>query len=313
MVKKTGLIFFLLLGLGIFGCGKETMSLKNLTIITGSEKGTYYPVGLGIKKVLEKEYPDLEVLVKKSRGSVENVHQINKGKVQLAISQVDVAFYAYEGKERFKGKPHKNLRGLTALYAETVQIVTLKADKYRSIYDLKGKTIGLGELGSGSRINAKQILTTCGIIDSITEINCGFEDASKKLLSGKIDAFFYTAGIPTKGIIELNKKKPIKLIKLSNSDLKKLLKKYPYYSQKLVSPRTYKNQGKRPILAAAIKAVLLVDSKVSEVDAKLLFKAIKNNMGLLKSVHPRIKDLELELIYNEELPFPKHPGALAIK
>ncbi len=58
-----------------------------------------------------------------SGASVANAKAIGDGNAQAAILQNDVAYYAYNGLYMFEGQAIKNIRGVAALYPETVQFI----------------------------------------------------------------------------------------------------------------------------------------------------------------------------------------------
>src|SRR5699024_12588808 len=76
----------------------------------------------------------------------------------LPISQTDVASNAVEGINSFDGDPVDNVLGLGALYPETIQIVTTDKSGIESVEDMEGKKVSVGAPGSGTYVNAEQIL-----------------------------------------------------------------------------------------------------------------------------------------------------------
>ena len=64
----------------------------------------------------------------------------------------NVAYYAYNGSgvEAFEGKPIENLRGVAVLYPETIQVLARKDADIKTLADMKGKRVYVGDIGSGS-------------------------------------------------------------------------------------------------------------------------------------------------------------------
>lgn len=73
---------------------------------------------------------------------------LKDGSVDIAFIQNDIAFYAANGTEMFKDKQFAGLRGIAALYPETVQFVTTADSGIKSISDIKGKKVAVGASGS---------------------------------------------------------------------------------------------------------------------------------------------------------------------
>lgn len=91
-----------------------------------------------------------------------------------------------------------NVLALGSLYPEAIQIVTTADSGIKSVEDLKGKTVSVGAPGSGTYINAEQILEIHGMtMDDIDAQNLDFDESTGGIQDGNIDAAFITAGTPT--------------------------------------------------------------------------------------------------------------------
>ncbi len=134
-----------------------------LTIGTGGTAGTYYPLGGAMAEILNKAIPDVNATAVSTGASVANLNGLEADEFQMVISQNDVTFYAYTGTELFaKSRAMFDLRGIACLYNETVQIVALASSGIKTLADLKGKKVVVGAIGSGTEVNARQILETAG-------------------------------------------------------------------------------------------------------------------------------------------------------
>ena len=129
---------------------------------------------------------------------------INKGEADIAIVQNDTMTYAYEGTEGFSdADPIKNFSVMATVYPEVVQIIARADSGITSVADLAGKTVSVGDLGSGVEANAKQILGAVGLtFDDSKAQHLGFGASADAMKDGKCDAAFITAGIPTTAVME---------------------------------------------------------------------------------------------------------------
>src|SRR5436190_16787971 len=95
----------LLLALGIFAGGAATVaqSGKQLSIATGGTGGVYYPLGGGFANILSKALPNTTVTAEVTGGAVDNLKLLGSGKADLAFVQVDAAWDAINGLDKFKG------------------------------------------------------------------------------------------------------------------------------------------------------------------------------------------------------------------
>ena len=75
-----------------------------------------------------------------------------------------------------------NVLALGSLYPETIQIVTTAKSGIKSVEDLKGKNVSVGAPGSGTYINAEQILEIHGMtMDDIDAQNLDFDESLVEL------------------------------------------------------------------------------------------------------------------------------------
>src|SRR5512144_2359949 len=85
---------------------------------TGGTGGTYFPIGSLIASVISRPpgsrdcevggscgVPGLIAAAVSTQGSVENVRAVAEGTLDMALSQADVAYYAYFGKNVFADQP----------------------------------------------------------------------------------------------------------------------------------------------------------------------------------------------------------------
>src|SRR5690606_14935494 len=99
----------------------------------------------------------------------------------------------------------ERIMGMACVYPETIQIVAHGQSGINSIEDMVGKRIAVGDVGSGTEANARQILEAHGITyDDITVDYLSFAEAADNLRDGHIDAAFITAGFPTSAITEIS-------------------------------------------------------------------------------------------------------------
>ena len=133
------------------GCGKAGLSKKNYTIATGSKSGVYFPVGETLAKILKNTYPDVEIKVIETGGSVQNLQMLNEGKVDMALVQNDIAFYAAQGEKMFDSGKITTVTGIATVFPEVVQIIVRKDKGITSLNELASKTISIGSKNSGMK------------------------------------------------------------------------------------------------------------------------------------------------------------------
>ena len=264
---------------------KKPAAQKFINIATGGTSGTYFPLGGALADILNKNIPGTNASAQSTGASVANVNLLSQGKVEIAFIQNDIAYYAANGTEMFKGKQVAGLQGLATLYPETVQIVTLKKSGIKSVADFKGKRIAVGAAGSGTEANARQIMEAYGIkYDDIKVQYLSFGEAASALKDGNVDAAFVTAGHPTAAIQDIATQNDVVLVPVDADKADALIKQYPFYTKLVIKAGTYPKQD-ADVTAVAVKCMLAVTDKMDENTAYAIAKALYGNLDRMKSAH----------------------------
>lgn len=264
------------------GCGGG----KNfLNIATGGTAGTYYPLGGALAEILNNNIENMNASAQSTGASVANVNMLKDGSVDIAFIQNDIAYYAVNGKEMFKDNKVANLRGIAALYPETVQFVTTKDKNIKSISDLKGLKVAVGAAGSGVEANARQILAEYGITyEDIDERFLSFGEAADALKDGNVDVGIVAAGFPTAAIQDLAANKSIKIIPIDNDKVDALMKRYPYYTKMVIPAGTYKGQDE-DVPSVAVKCIIVGTDALDEDMGYKIIKALYEHLDRMKAAH----------------------------
>ena len=244
---------------GLAGCsgggdagdeGSETEAAESTEADSGNENtrlswhaggtgGTYFPLSNEFKTVVE-DNTDFSLNVQSTGASVENVGSLTDGSADFALIQNDIAFFAKNGTgiDAFDGNPIENLRGVATLYPETITVVTLADSNISTLSDLSGKTINTGDLGSGTQVNANQILEAVGITE-FTEQNAGFSQASEQLANGDIDAAFVVGGWPVGAIEDLATTNDVQIVPIQGENRQTIKDAASWFADDTIPAGTY--------------------------------------------------------------------------
>ena len=280
------------------GCGAK----KELTFTTGSETGTYYGFGTVLAgQISDKTKTAVNAIV--GKGSKANIELMDVGDAQMGLVQSDVMSYAYQGTSLFT-KAITGFSTVAALYMEQVQIVTLDPN-IKSVADLKGKTVSVGESGSGVYFNAIDVLAAYGLtLDDITPTYQSFGNSTEALQDGKIDAGFIVSGAPTTAITSLATNRNVYLVELDDEHIAKLIEASPYYSKNVIPASAYGLE--KDATTVAVGAVIIARDDVSEDAIYDVVSGIFNSVDTLG--HDKKKELNLDFAASvTDVPY--HKGA----
>ena len=184
-----------------------------------------------------------------------------------------------------------------------------RESKIRTITDLRGKRISLGEKDSGTLVHARILLRTFGLsIRSVKATYMTPSQAAKALSDGKIDGFFLVAGFPAASIGTLAERMPIRLVEINGRRAAGLAKRFPFFAAAEFPDNAYK--GTAGVATLSVGAQWLVAAGVDEKLVYGITKALwhKRTMALLAKGHPQGKRIRLSLAL-EGVSLPLHPGA----
>ncbi|WP_342513051.1 TAXI family TRAP transporter solute-binding subunit [Sporosarcina sp. FSL K6-1522] len=110
---------------------------KEFILGTGSQGGTYYPLGGEMANLWNKYIDGVNVTNTETGASVENLSTISEGHMDLGMSVHVPALQALNGEAEFKGNKVENAAFIGHIYPEVIQIVTREKTKIKSLDDVK--------------------------------------------------------------------------------------------------------------------------------------------------------------------------------
>jgi len=304
MKRILAMALCLMMVFALCACGAGGGDKTSLIFTTGSETGTYFAVGGDISQLASTK-DGLTVTAIAGKGSQANIEALAAGTAQLGLVQSDVMSYAYSGTKTFTEKV-EGFSTVAALYMEQVQIVTMDPD-IKTVADLKGKTVSIGESGSGVYFNALDVLAAYDMTEAdIKAEKLSFSDSADNLKDGKIDAAFIVAGAPTNAITDLSVGGQVYLVGFDQEHVDKLIAMSPYYSSYTIKKDTYNLP--EDVTTVAIAAVIIARDDVPEDAIKTLCSTIFDDIGNL--THAKKAEFNLEFA-SSITDVPYHPGAAA--
>lgn len=283
----------------------DKLETKFVTIATGGASGPYNIIGTSLAEIYAKTF-GVNAKTQTTGASVENVNLLTQSKVDMVLALSDVVTDAIEGKNNFD-TPITNIQQIAVLYPNVIQLVSTKGSGIKNIEDLRGKRIAVGDQGSGTEVNARTLLEGFGMTyDDVNVDYLGFAEAADAMKSGKIEAAFFSSGLPNSSLLELEQGLDLQVVTINKATLNKIIQSKPYFKTFEIPAGTYGNDT--AISTAAVMNALLVRSDISEDDGYKLTKALFENLQSLKNAHQAATDISLETA-QQGMVAPIHPGA----
>ena len=281
-----------------------------LSIATGGTGGVYYPLGGGLANVLSSSLPNVEATAEVTSASVDNMKLVGTKRADVAFTLGDTAAEAVAGTGKFKEK--LPIRALAVIYANKSQWVTVEGTGIEKMQDLKGKRLSTGAPGSGTEVIALRLLEAYGIDPEkdVKRERLSVAESANALKDRKIDAFFWSGGVPTAAITDLAATPGMSVKLLDHGDaVQKLAGKYgKLYAKGVIPAGSYSGQ-KKDVAVADVWNVLAVHEQMDEKLVRDLVRTIFEKKDALVSVHAEAKNIELKNQTDDVSPIPFHPAA----
>jgi hypothetical protein len=282
-----------------------------LSILTGGTGGVYFPLGGGLAQLISKNIPGVQATAEVTSASVDNMRLIGAKRADIAFTLADTAYDAFKGEAAFRGNPVP-IRTLTPIYNNFNHLVALDGSGINTIADVRGKRVSVGSPGSGTEVTALRLLEAAGINPDrdIRKERLGVAESADALLDRKIDAFFWSGGLPTAAVLYLATTPGVK-IKLvpMDSTIPALQKKYgSLYFRATILKEFYPGAAANaPTVGVA--NLIVVHQDFSNDLAYQITKLIYERRAELALSHKEAANITTTGVAGRS-PLPFHPGAI---
>ncbi|MFD4901411.1 TAXI family TRAP transporter solute-binding subunit [Streptomyces sp. NPDC058411] len=282
----------------------------SLTFSTGVRSGVYQRYGQRLEGALAKDMPKVSIRLRTSEGSQQNIERVATGKADFTIATADaVATYLQSGKPG-AGR----LRGCVRLYDDYIQLVVPRDSGIREVADLRGKRVGVGQKGSGVLLVADRLMRAAGVDPAadITPVQAGIDTMPERLADGRLDAFFWSGGLPTAAVQSLSEKFAIRLVPLEDAlvtELQAVGGSTRYYRSAVMPADAYPQaqQGEAVPTVAVSNLLITTDRTDPQTTEAFTRTVIDSRDRIGREVHSaQLVDLRTA-IYTD--PLPLHEGA----
>ena len=223
-------------------CFSTSVSAKLYVFGGGPAGGTFQVVANGIQVYKPvKNLDGITVKAQTSAGSVENLRKTDAGRQAFSTVYSGHVWLGRNGKMKNDTKKYTNVMAVSWLYGAPAQLVVREGSGIKSVKDLVGKKVGVGNAGSGAFANCELFFTHMGVWDKIERNAMGYNDAAAAFGNRQLDAFWLFTAFPSGAVIIAAQTNDIELVKLANdAEASGFFKKYPYFGKLAVPAGTYR-------------------------------------------------------------------------
>lgn len=219
----------------------SSFAKKRIVFGGGPAGGTFQVVANGVQVYKPvKDIKDFTVKAQSSAGSVENLRKTNSGKQHMSVVYSGHVYLGRNGMMKNDAKKYTNVLAVAWLYGAPAQLVVREDSGIKSVKDLTGKKVGVGNAGSGAFANCELFFSHMGVWDKIERNAMGYNDAAAAFGNNQLDAFWLFTAFPSGAVIMAAQTNKIALIDLSaDAEASGFYKKYPYFGKLSVPAGTY--------------------------------------------------------------------------
>ncbi len=303
------------------GVGTSVVAAEFISIGTGGPTGVYFVVGNSVCRMVHKEAAEgrksgrkhgLRCAAPSTGGSNYNIGQIKEGELQFGVAQSDWQFHAVNGSSKWEGKKFSDLRAVFSVHPEPFQLIASGSSGINSWDDLKGKTVNIGNPGSGQRGTMEVLMKAKGT--SLSDFKQATELTSSEqvgaLCDGKVDAIAYTVGVPNGAIGQAIDGCGAHFVNLNSDVEKKLVNDNPFYAFANIPAGTFYKSQKQDAVTFGVMATFVSSAAVSEDVVYEVVRAVFENLDDFKKLHPAFTNLDPKQMISNGLSAPLHKGAV---
>lgn len=286
------------------GCAGRDAAETRLSIATGGTGGVYYVYGGALAGVLSRRVPGVSATAEVTSASAENVQFVADGTADLAFTLADTAADAAAGRGAFpQALP---LQVIAVLYRNATHVVVPEGSAVKALGDLAGKRVSTGSPGSGTELIAARLLAAAGVT-TFTRERVGVSESAGALKDGRLDAFFWSGGLPTAAVLDLASSTRVRLV--PHVDLLPALEKEhgPLYERLHVPASTYPGAPAADVVG--VWNLLVTRRDLDEELAYRITRALFEGRDDLAAAHPAARELEPRTASRAVGRIELHPGA----
>ena len=269
----------------------------DVVIGTASATGIYYPLGGAICRLLNLETSrhGLRCSEQSSSGSVASLESLRRGRLDLGVVPSDVLADAVAGHGAFRSRgPATDLRVLFAGPDEMLTVVARQELGIRTLAQIRGTRINVGDPGSRQRANLDRVLGALGLgrgdFTDVRELPA--VEQYRAFCDKELDVIVYSVGRPSGLIHEVTRACQGVLVDVSGPAIDRMLAGYQEYERVVIPGGTYSaNQADVPTFG--VRAVVVTSPRVSDTIAYEVTRTVFDNVDAFRRLHPAFETLSV--------------------
>jgi uncharacterized protein len=308
-------VLFGLVALVVIGLACAPMASRpDVVIGTASQTGIYYPLGASICRLLNLETArhGLRCSEEPSSGAVTNIESLRRRRLDIGVVPSDVLADAVAGQGSFTSQgPTTDLRILFAGPDEMLTVVARKELGIRTVAEVRGTRINIGNPGSRQRANIDRVMAILGLrrSDFVDVRELSAAEQNRAFCGRELDVIVYSVGHPSGLIQDVTRTCHGMLVDVSGPAIDRMLSEYREYERAVIPGGTY-SDNPADVRTFGVRAVVVTGPRVSDTTAYEITRAVFDNVDAFRRLHPAFETLSVAEMVHVSGRAPVHAGAM---
>jgi hypothetical protein len=291
-----------------------SVNRPDVVVGTVSRTGIYYPLGGSICRLLNLDTSGhgLRCSEEPSSGAVANVEALRRGRLDIGIVPSDVLADAVAGQGSFTARgPTTGLRVLFAGPDEMLTVVARKESGIRTLADVHGARISIGNPGSRQRASIDRVMAILGLkpghFGSVRELSAA--EQNHAFCVEELDVIVYSAGHPNGLIQDVTRTCRGTLVDVSGPAIDRMLLEHREYERAVIPGGTYPDNP-ADVQTFGVRAVVVASARVTDTMAYEITRAVFDNLDAFRRLHAAFETLSVTDMVHVAGRAPVHAGAM---
>lgn len=286
-----------------------------IVIATNPPGSNYYAAAAAIGK-LAQDRLGTQIRVQPTGGSNIYLPMVDRAEVEFSFASVQDIEFAHEGTENFAGKPHRELRLVSATFPLVLGLAVPANSKAQTVADLKGMRIGTGYPAMFVTLYNQDAMLATGGLATTQMVGVPVPNQPKgveALGEGRVDAAVtgLHTGLAREAHAKLQSQGGIRYLSLpatpqAITDMRKVIRRAYLH--------TYEPDPSLPGLntkttAMHLTVFMITHAKMPEDYVYRIAKLMHGSKGELAKATPTLEQFDPAFMA-EAHPVPYHPGAI---
>ena len=281
---------------------------QSISIAATGQTSSYYAYHAAVAQVIGNAYPDINVTVMETGGSVENLRLIERGQADWG-QFVEPTFYEdYAAVGSAAGnEPRSDLRVLWAITEIALFNVVNANEDIHTMGDLAGRPYGAGSAGSLTERITADLLATIGAEPEL--VRGGYSDLVAAMQDRRIVGYTKSGSLTAQDatVMDVQTAVPIRIIGFSDDDVAAIQEVYPHYT---IAPLAETPYGDGPVNLYRTALIVGATAALDEDIAYRSFRAVAENMDEIAATFRPVAGVDLIESTLAVAEAPLHPGVI---